>query len=151
MTRSAGLIPYRRRPRLEVLVAHPGGPFWQHQDAGAWSMVKGVVEDGEDPRRTAEREFEEETGWAVPSGPWLPLGEATLKSGKRLVAWAVEADYEPEELEPGTFTMEWRGRTTTFPEIDRVAWFPIETAREKLNPAYGTFLDELERRAADAG
>lgn len=108
-------------------------------------MVKGIVEDHEDARAAAAREFEEETGWPAPPEPWLELGETRMKSGKLLRAWAVEADLDPDTLRPGTFTMEWRGSTGEFPEIDRVAWVPVAVARVKLNPAYGTFLDRMER------
>lgn len=149
--RSAGLLPYRRADEIEVLIAHPGGPFWARRDEGAWSMVKGVVEDGEEERAAAAREFQEETGWQAPPEPWLALGESTMKSGKRLVAWAVEADFDPDTLVPGMFTIQNRGTSQTFPEIDRVGWFPIGVARRKLNPAYGSLLDELERLMAGSG
>jgi predicted NUDIX family NTP pyrophosphohydrolase len=143
--RSAGLLPYRLSPRIEVLIAHPGGPFWAKKDGGAWSLVKGLIDDGEDPRVAAAREFTEETGWAPPPEPWLELGEVRLRSGKWVLGWAVEADFDPASLQPGEFTTSLGGRQMTFPEIDRVAWFPTTVAREKLNPVYGEFLDELER------
>lgn len=149
--RSAGLLPFRLQLRLEVLVAHPGGPFWARKDEGAWSLVKGLIDDGEDPRRAAGREFTEETGWPPPPEPWIDLGEVRLRSGKRVIAWAAKADYDPEGLEPGEFTMTLRGREVTFPEIDRVAWFDITTARSRLNPAYGEFLDRLERQTGESG
>ena len=114
-------------------------------------MVKGVIEDGEEGRAAAAREFEEETGWPAPPPPWLALGEARMRSGKWLVAWAAEADYDPASLVPGVFSLEWRGERRDVPEIDRVEWFPIATARRKLNPAYGSFIDELERLAAGNG
>ena len=100
---SAGILPYR--PTLEVLIAHPGGPFWANKDEGAWSVVKGLVEPGEDPRDTAAREFREETGWPPPPEPWVELGEARLRSGKRVRVWAAAADYDPATLDPGTVTM----------------------------------------------
>jgi len=138
--RSAGLLPYRFRPDLEVLIAHPGGPFFARRDEGAWSVIKGLVDDGEADEAAAAREFEEETGWAAPRGGWVPLGETTLKSGKVVVAWATEADFDPDTLEPGSFEMGGR----LYPEIDRVAWFPPDVARRKLNPAQAVFVDRLE-------
>lgn len=138
--RSAGLLPYRRTPDLEVLIAHPGGPFWQRRDAGAWSVIKGVVDDDEPDEVAAAREFTEETGWRLPEGKWLPLGETKLKSGKVVVAWAIEFDPDLEEFVPGMFVL----RGQEYPEIDRVEWFPPGTARSKLNPAQGVFIDRLE-------
>ncbi|MFQ5524102.1 MAG: NUDIX domain-containing protein [Acidimicrobiia bacterium] len=138
--RSAGLLPYRFRPGIEVLIAHPGGPFFAHRDDGAWSVIKGLVDRGEADEAAAAREFEEETGWPAPKGKWIPLEERTLKSGKVVVAWATEADFDPETLEPGTFVMQGR----RYPEIDRVAWFTPEEARRKLNPAQAVFIDRLE-------
>ena len=132
-------------------MAHPGGPFWAKKDAGAWSIVKGVIDEGEDPRRAAAREFTEETGWPPPPQPWYDLGEVRLKSGKLIIGWAAEADYDPAVLAPGAFTVNLRGRDVAFPEIDVVAWFPISVARGKLNPAYGEFLDRLERQVAQSG
>jgi len=148
---SAGILPYRHRPTLEVLIAHPGGPFWANKDEGAWSVVKGLVEPGEDPRDTAAREFREETGWPPPPEPWVELGEARLRSGKRVRVWAAAADYDPATLEPGTFTMTLRGKPVTFPEVDRVEWVDPETARRKLNPAYGPVIDSLERQVPHGG
>ena len=138
--RSAGLLPYRVRDGLEVLIAHPGGPFFARRDNGAWTLLKGLTEDGEDDRETAAREFAEETGWPAPPQPWLPLGETVMRSRKVVVAWGVERDYDPASLQPGTFTL--RGRE--FPEIDRVLWADPETARLKLNPALTVFVDRLE-------
>lgn len=132
-------------------MAHPGGPFWAKKDAGAWSIVKGVIDEGEDPRLAAAREFMEETGWAPPPPPWFDLGEVRLKSGKRIIGWAAEADYDPTGLKPGEFNVNLRGRDVSFPEIDAVAWFPTSVAREKLNTAYGEFLDRLERQVAQSG
>lgn len=142
--KSAGVLPFRQTEGLEVLVAHPGGPFWAKKDQGAWSVIKGLVEEGEDPLDTARREFTEETGWQPPPSPWIELGEVRLRSGKLVVAWAGAADYDPATLEPGEFTTNLRGRRVSFPEIDRVAWLDPATARSKLNPVYGEFLDRLE-------
>lgn len=138
--RSAGLLPYRLDSGLEVLIAHPGGPFFARRDVGAWTLLKGLIEDGEDEEVTAAREFAEETGWEPPQHPWLPLGETVMRSRKVVVAWAVEADYDPTTLVPGTFTL--RGRE--YPEIDRVDWADPDTARTKLNPALGVFVDRIE-------
>jgi predicted NUDIX family NTP pyrophosphohydrolase len=148
---SAGILPYRRRQALEVLIAHPGGPFFANKDEGAWSVIKGLIEEGEDARQAAAREFQEETGWQPPSEPWIELGEVRLRSGKRVMVWGAEGDYDPATLEPGTFTMMLRGKPATFPEVDRVGWFDIATARKKLNPAYGPILDALERQVPHDG
>lgn len=122
------------------MIAHPGGPFWANRDDGAWSLVKGLIEPGEDERAAAAREFEEETGWSVSSSDWIPLGETRLKSRKVVAAWAVEEDFDPANLSPGTFQMYGR----EYPEIDRVDWVSPEAARVKLNPALAVFVDRLE-------
>ena len=145
--RSAGLLPFRRVAHLEVLIAHPGGPLWAKRDAGAWSVVKGVVENGEPDIAAARREFTEETGWPAPNGPLLDLGDVRLASRKTVTAWAVEADFDPRTLIPGTFEM-W-GRA--FPEIDRVEWFQSDAARRKLNPVQSLFIDRLELMLAGDG
>jgi predicted NUDIX family NTP pyrophosphohydrolase len=124
-----------------------GGPFWANKDAGAWSIPKGELDDGEDPLAGARREFEEETGSRPPDGPALSLGEAKLRGGKRVVIWAVEGDFDVETLRSNTFTMEWpprSGREAEFPEIDRAAWFGLATAREKLTKGQLPFVDRLE-------
>lgn len=139
LVRSAGLLPYRLSSGLEVLIAHPGGPFFARRDKGAWTLLKGLVEEGEDEEETAAREFAEETGWPAPPRPWLPLGETVMRSRKVVVAWAVEADYDPEQLVPGTFTL--RGRE--YPEIDRVEWADPNRARNKLNPALVVFVERI--------
>jgi predicted NUDIX family NTP pyrophosphohydrolase len=145
--RSAGILLYRRTPDgLEVLLVHPGGPFWARKDAGAWSLPKGEHDDGDDPVACARREFEEELGTPLPDGPLVELGTVRLKSGKHIAAWAVEGDLDVERVESNTFELEWpprSGRRETFPEVDRAAWFGIEPAREKLNPAQAAFLDRL--------
>jgi predicted NUDIX family NTP pyrophosphohydrolase len=137
--RSAGLLPYRFGSDLEVLIAHPGGPWFEKRDAGAWSLVKGIVKDDETDPDAAVREFEEETGWDAPDGEWVPLGETTLKSGKVVVAWAVETDFDMTTFDPGTFTLYGR----EYPEIDRVVWMTPDDARGKLNPAQTVFIDRL--------
>jgi predicted NUDIX family NTP pyrophosphohydrolase len=138
--RSAGLLPYRRASALEVLIAHPGGPFWQRRDDGAWSVIKGVIDEDEPDEVAAAREFTEETGWNLPEQEWLPLGDTRLKSGKVVVAWAVEFEPDLGSFLPGTFQHQGR----EYPEIDRVEWFPTGAARRKLNPAQTVFLDRLE-------
>jgi predicted NUDIX family NTP pyrophosphohydrolase len=138
--RSAGLLPYRLGATLEVLIAHPGGPFWANRDEGAWSLVKGLIEPGEDERSAAAREFEEETGWSVSTSDWIALGETRLKSRKVVLAWAVEEDFDPRDLSPGTFLMHGR----EYPEIDRVDWMRPDAAKVKLNPALAVFVDRLE-------
>jgi len=139
--RSAGLLPYRFGSGLEVLIAHPGGPWFEKKDAGAWSLVKGIVKDDEVDEDAAVREFAEETGWEPPVSGWVPLGETTLKSRKVVIAWAIETDFDIETFDPGTFTLYGR----QYPEIDRVAWMPPVVARDKLNPAQTVFVDRLER------
>jgi predicted NUDIX family NTP pyrophosphohydrolase len=137
--RSAGLLPYRQSPDPQVLLAHPGGPYFARRDEGWWSIVKGGVEKGESDEDAACREFAEETGWDPPPGQWIALGETTLRSGKTVVAWAVKADFDPIALKPGMFSI---GRRR-YPEIDRVAWFDPDQARRKLNAAQGEFIDRL--------
>ena len=137
--RSAGLLPYRFGSALEVLVAHPGGPWFAKRDAGAWSLVKGLVKEDESDEEAASREFTEETGWPAPSGSWVPLGETTLRSKKVVVAWAVETDFDLETFDPGTFTLHGK----EYPEIDQVRWMDPEEATTRLNPAQTVFVDRL--------
>jgi len=139
--RSAGLLPYRFGSGLEVLIAHPGGPWFANKDAGSWSLVKGIVKEAEDDEGAAAREFEEETGWPAPDGDWVPLGEAVMRSRKTVVAWAVETDLDLETFAPGTFVLYGR----EYPEIDRVVWMTPTEARRKLNPAQNVFVDRLEQ------
>jgi predicted NUDIX family NTP pyrophosphohydrolase len=145
--RSAGILLYRLSGGApEVLLVHPGGPFWARRDAGAWSLPKGEYEDADDPLASALREFEEETGTALATGELLELGDVKQKSGKVVRAWAAEGDLDPDAVHSNTFTMEWpprSGRTAEFPEIDRAGWFGIDEAREKVNPAQAEFLDRL--------
>ena len=131
---SAGILLFRRRPAgLEVMLVHPGGPFWARKDAGAWSIPKGLVNEGEDWRAAAKREFLEETGTAI-DGDFLDLGQHKQPGGKTIVAFAREGDFDPASLESNTFSIEWpphSGRMAEFPEIDRAAWFSIDEAMEK--------------------
>jgi len=145
--KSAGLLMYRRRGGgVEVFLVHPGGPFWAKKDEGAWSVPKGLYEEGEDPLEAARREFTEETGFAV-TGELLPLGTVRMKSGKTVAAWAFEGDADPAALKSNTFEMEWpprSGRMQKFPEVDRGAWFPLEEARVKIVKGQRPLLERLE-------
>ena len=153
--RSAGLLVYRRVDgRLEVLLVHPGGPFWARKDDGAWSLPKGEYEPDEDPLEVALREFREELGSEPPdpSGTTF-LGELPQPSGKRVVAWAVPGDLDVGTVRSNTFTMEWpprSGRTREFPEVDRAGWFDLGTARRKLLRGQVGFLDRLESERGSA-
>lgn len=150
---SAGLLLYRRRGKqLQVLLVHPGGPFWLRREAGAWSIPKGEFEPGEHPFDAAKREFEEETGLRV-EGAFLPLTPRKQPSGKMVHVWAVEGDCDATAIESNTFRMEWpphSGRLQEFVEIDRADWFGIGAARQKLHRGQIGFLDELEQRLAAA-
>ena len=147
--KSAGLLLYRLSDgRPEVLIGHMGGPFWAKKDEGAWSVFKGEYDDAEEPLAAARREFEEETGSPPPDGPVIDLGEVRQASGKRVVAWAVEGDFDPAELKSNTYKVQWpprSGQWRTFPEVDRAEWFDLETARAKLVRAQAAFIDRLER------
>jgi predicted NUDIX family NTP pyrophosphohydrolase len=150
---SAGLLMYRRRgDALEVLLVHPGGPFWARRDEGAWTIPKGEIIQGSDanPLATACREFEEETGMA-PKGPFVALTPVRQKGGKVVHAWAFTGDCDPTTLRSNMFTMEWpprSGKFAEFPEVDRAAFFGLAAARSKLNPAQVAWLDELVRALA---
>jgi predicted NUDIX family NTP pyrophosphohydrolase len=145
--RSAGILLYRRGSSgPEVLLVHPGGPFWARRDAGAWSIPKGEHAEGEEPVDTARREFAEETGHTLPLDELVPLGEIRQRSGKRVQAWAAEGDLDPDAVESNTFELEWpprSGRLQTFPEVDRAGWFPLEEAVERLLPAQTAFVERL--------
>jgi predicted NUDIX family NTP pyrophosphohydrolase len=146
--RSAGLLVHRERDgRREVLLVHPGGPFWAKRDDGAWSVPKGELDDADaDGLATARREFREELGIDAPAGDPRPLGEVRLKSGKRVEAWAVAGDVDVDSIVSNTFETEWppkSGRVQAFPEVDRAGWFALDEARVKLNPAQCAFLDRL--------
>ncbi|HTU95787.1 MAG TPA: NUDIX domain-containing protein [Solirubrobacteraceae bacterium] len=151
--RSAGLLLFRESGAdVEVLLVHPGGPFWSKRDEGAWSIPKGECEEGEDARAAAWREFGEELGSPAPEGEPLELGEVRQKAGKTVVAWAIAGDLDAESITSNTFTMEWpprSGRSQSFPEVDRAGWFSLAEARTRINPAQATFLDRL-REALDA-
>lgn len=145
---SAGILLYRRGDdgRLEVLLVHPGGPFFARKDEGAWSIPKGLLDDGEDPLDAARREFREETGFPAPEGEALDLGEVRLRSGKRVIGFAVEGDLDASAIVSNTFEMMWPPRSGTmrsFPEVDRGEWFLLDVARAKLNAAQASFLERL--------
>jgi len=149
---SAGILLWRKREgRLEVLLAHQGGPFWANKDLGHWTIPKGEVEPGEELEAVARREFAEETGHDAPDQLLVDLGEITQKSGKRVLGWAVEGDLDPSTAASNTYEMEWpphSGIIRTFPEIDRVEWFDLDEARQKLKAAQVPFLDRLQTAAA---
>ncbi|HEY7076052.1 MAG TPA: NUDIX domain-containing protein [Solirubrobacteraceae bacterium] len=145
--RSAGILLYRRRDGVrEVLLVHPGGPFWAKRDAGAWSIPKGEYADGEEPRACALREFEEELGTPLAAQELVELGSVRQRNGKVVTAFAAEGDLDPESVRSNTFELEWpprSGRRQEFPEVDRAGWFTLEQAREKLIPAQAGLLDRL--------
>jgi predicted NUDIX family NTP pyrophosphohydrolase len=148
---SAGLLLFRRRQSgLEVFLAHPGGPFWRDRDAGAWTIPKGLVEQGEDLLAAAEREFLEETG-IRPAPPFLPLGSIRQKGGKVVHAWAWEGDADPSAVRSNVMRTEWprgSGRWLEFPEVDRCAWFGTAAAGARINPAQRELIDRLESLVA---
>lgn len=143
---SAGLLMYRTTGGiLEVLLVHPGGPFWRSKDLGAWMIPKGEYPSGEDPLDAAQREFREETG-CKPRGPFLPLRPVKQAGGKVISAWAFEGNWDPAALRSNTFSLELpkgSGRLQQFPEVDRAAWFTIEEAQRRINPGQAALLDQL--------
>jgi len=144
--RSAGILMFRRRGgEIEVLLMHPGGPFWAKKDASAWSIPKGEYAQGEDALAVAKREFEEETG-ARPEGKFLPLGEVVQAGGKIVTAWALEGDFDPATLTSNRFELEWppkSGREVSFPEVDRAQWFSPAEAQQKILAAQREFMTRL--------
>jgi predicted NUDIX family NTP pyrophosphohydrolase len=147
---SAGVLVYRTRDRVvEVLIAHPGGPFWARKDDGVWSIPKGEYADGDDPWSAAQREFGEELGLPVPAGPRVDFGPLKQPSGKVVTAFAVRGDLDVTDARSNTFELEWpkgSGRMREFAEVDRVAWFPVAQARTKLLKGQRAFLDQLMAR-----
>jgi predicted NUDIX family NTP pyrophosphohydrolase len=145
--RSAGILLYRLSGGApEVLLVHPGGPYWQNKDAGAWSIPKGESTDEEDAQACARREFQEETGTVLPPGALADLGTVRLRSGKRITGYAAEGDLDAAAIVSNAFELEWpprSGRMQPFPEVDRAGWFGLDAAREKLNPAQAPFIDRL--------
>jgi predicted NUDIX family NTP pyrophosphohydrolase len=149
---SAGILAYRRRHELEVLLAHPGGPFWAKKDAAAWTIPKGLIEPGDDPIGAARREFKEETGF-VARGEMIKLAPVRQKSGKVVHAFALDADFDLPGFASNTFEIEWppkSGRRQTFPEIDRIAYFGLRVARVKILAYQLPLLSELEKRTTAA-
>jgi predicted NUDIX family NTP pyrophosphohydrolase len=146
--KSAGLLMYRAGGdgTAQVLLAHPGGPYWRGKDEGAWTIPKGEYEAPEEPLAAARREFAEETGFEV-TPPFIALGEVVQKSGKRVMAWAFAGDCDPAQLRCNTFEVEWpprSGRRQSYPEIDRIEWLDLEEARHKIIPAQRALIDRLE-------
>ncbi len=146
MRKSAGILPFNRRAGvLQVLLVHPGGPFWRNRDEGAWSIAKGEYGEDEHPETAARREFAEETGWQA-LGDLIPLGEVRQAGGKQVAAFALEAEFDPNTLSSNLFEMEWpprSGRMQRFPEVDRAEWFDLEQAREKVLASQKQFLERL--------
>jgi predicted NUDIX family NTP pyrophosphohydrolase len=150
LKQSAGILVYRTTGNdPEVLLGHPGGPFWKNKDAGSWTIPKGEPEAEEDLAVAAQREFLEETGWDMSTGSLLPLTPVKQKSGKWIHAWMARGDKAAGQLRSNGFSMEWppgSGRQTTFPEMDRFEWMPLPEARRKINPAQVALIDELEKK-----
>lgn len=148
MKKSAGILPYRIKDGYpEFFLVHPGGPFWKNKDAAAWSVAKGEYEDGEDPLAAAKREFREETGLLC-DGKFIPLKPVKQKSGKQVIAWAIEMDIDPSSIQSNIFSLQWppkSGQYKEFPEVDKGAWFPPDIARKKINACQVPFVDELEK------
>ncbi|MGH8763086.1 MAG: NUDIX domain-containing protein [Nitrosospira sp.] len=146
---SAGILPYRfKSSQLEVLLVHPGGPFWARKDFGAWSIAKGEYGEGESPFEAAIREFQEETGHR-PSPPFLSLAPRKQPGGKIIEVWAVESDWDAAKLVSNTFCMEWpkrSGKICAFPEVDRAEWFEIAEAARRILPGQRGFLQELHEK-----
>ena len=149
--KTAGLLMFRRKDKcLQVLLAHPGGPYWTHKDQGAWSMPKGEYEDDEEPLQAAQREFQEETGFAV-CAPYVALGTVKQPGGKMLIAWAFEGDCDPTQLVSNMFALEWPPKSSelrSFPEMDKAEWFDLDQARAYIMKGQIPFLDELETRCS---
>ncbi len=146
MKKSAGILAYRRAGKSnEVFLVHPGGPFWKNKDEHAWSVPKGEFTDEEISFEAAKREFQEETGFPI-DGEFIELQPVKQSGGKLVYVWAVEADLNPGDIKSNTFSLEWpprSGKTINFPEIDKAAWFPLETARQKIHKGQIPFLEQL--------
>ncbi|MCS3761081.1 NUDIX domain-containing protein [Bradyrhizobium centrosematis] len=148
-SKSAGIIAYRKRRTLEVLLVHPGGPFWRNKDLGAWSIPKGEYADEEAADVAARREFAEELGLEL-SEPLTALGQVKQRGGKLVTAFAVELDLDPRSVRSNSFEMEWpprSGKRQVFPEVDRAEWFTLEEARERINAGQRPLLDRLAQLA----
>jgi predicted NUDIX family NTP pyrophosphohydrolase len=155
--RSAGILLYRTvAGSLQLLLVHPGGPYWAKRDAGAWTVPKGEYEDGEAPRDCALRELEEELGTApeLDLEALIDLGSVRQKSGKVVEVWACESDFDPAELRSNTFAIEWpprSGQQREFPEVDRAEWFEPGAAREKIIDAQAELIERLLERLGGGG
>lgn len=152
---SAGILLYRGSwPSLELLLVHPGGPFWTNKDAGAWSIPKGEYAAGEDPLAAAQREFAEELGSPPPQGEFVDLGELKQPSRKIISVFAALGDFDPASLQSNRFELEWppkSGRRQSFPEVDRAQWFTLAEARGKIEPGQAPFIDRLLEQFAGRG
>jgi predicted NUDIX family NTP pyrophosphohydrolase len=149
---SAGILMYRRKGGIKVLLVHPGGPFWRTRDLGAWSLPKGELDGEEPPETAARREFAEELGIKA-SGPLQSLGQIRQRAGKIVWGYALEGDLDVSSIKCNEVAIEWppqSGRIITFPEIDRAAWFTLSTARQKILASQQPFLDRLERLCGKA-
>lgn len=146
---SAGVVLYRLVGGVpQVLLVHPGGPFWRNKDDGAWSIPKGEHEADEEPLTVAQREFREELGAAAPQAPYLSLGEVRQRGGKIVKAFAAEGDFDPAALRSNTFDLEWpprSGRIASFPEVDRAQWFTLPQARAKMLASQAEFIERLQK------
>src|SRR5213595_108141 len=144
---SAGILLYRiREGEPQVMLVHPGGPLWKNKDLGAWSIPKGEFLPGQDPLKTAKKEFKEETGRTI-TGKFTPLNPIRQAGGKLVYAFAVEGDFDVTQLKSNTFPMEWppkSGKIEQIPEVDRGEWFDLETARQKINAAQAAFIGQLQ-------
>ena len=148
MRKSAGLLVYKNKHHLEVFLVHPGGPFWRGKDKGAWSIPKGELDESEEALPAACREFSEETGHEI-DGNFIELLPIRQKSGKTVLAWAVEADVDANQIVSNTFQLEYpykSGKWITVPEVDKAAWFRLEEAKEKINPAQAELIEDLVRK-----
>jgi predicted NUDIX family NTP pyrophosphohydrolase len=146
MRKSAGILLFKKiNQQLQVLLVHPGGPFWANKDLGAWSIPKGEFQETEEPLAAAVREMEEETGYKV-QGPFLPLTPIKQKAGKLVMAWAVEGDFDANAIKSNTFKIQWpykSGKWFSVPEVDKAGWFTVNEAKQKINLAQVSFIDEL--------
>jgi predicted NUDIX family NTP pyrophosphohydrolase len=151
--RTAGILMHRScAATLEVLLVHPGGPFWAKKDLGTWSIPKGIIEPDEDPLQAAKREFQEETGFTV-EGNFIELTPLKQPGGKLVHAWAVEGDCQPESIKSNTFSLEWpprSGKRQEFPEVDRAGWFPVAVAKEKISKGQLGLIEELQQKLAQS-
>jgi len=143
---SAGILPYRLKNNyLELLIVHPGGPFWKNKDLGAWSVPKGEFADDEEPFDAAKREFKEEIGFEI-NGQFIELDPVRQKGGKTILAWACESDFDPTKIKSNTFELEWppkSGKIRKFPEVDSAQWFTVSVAKKKINKGQAALIDDL--------